>query len=438
MIPVLIPVFNSQNFVACLKDNDFVFTNLFSAEDQEYAVFDAAKTMAFLGWPKDRKFYDIDILYRLHGLKFESLQELVKLVFNESKAQTYVELCDLVSAYRKSYINAKIDSRNFYVNKIMPVDVLKEYYRQRAFLIRDLYLKVRDQEDVVRCYESLYSSIVSLFKIASVPLHVDEQCAKLNENVRVKSILPLIKNNKTTLKFNVVGAKTGRLGFKKNSVNMYGLPKTLRHLVVPKKDCKIFEFDFKNFQPRIAIFSTANQQFKDKFKNVDDIYSQFPGDREENKIDLIAWMYSKNKNAKFDKEALPIKQLREYLYGQSKINGKVENLFDRPLHFEQEEDHVVFQNFITSIEADIMLRLVDSLYNEIFNGTSSRILFPFHDAIVCEIHKNDEANLVSKIQDFMQQFVHNIFDAKFPVSGKSGNNFGDMKDILLPQKDLLL
>jgi len=57
----------------------------------------------------------------------------------------------------------------------------------------------------------------------------------------------------------------------------------------------------------------------------------------------------------------------------------------------------------------------------------SRIMFPFHDCIVFEIH-NDEKDLVGVIKSFMEGFYKDkVFFATFPVSVKCGSNFGELE-----------
>lgn len=189
---------------------------------------------------------------------------------------------------------------------------------------------------------------------------------------------------------------------------------------------KIMQADFKSFQPRLAIFCTTDEAFKSKFKNIEDIYSVFPGDREENKLAFISWMFSNRKDAVFDKEAEAILSLRSQLYSMSNKDGFLFNKFNRPIFYHEEEKNVVFQNYITANEVDMVLAVMVELH-KFLKDKKSRIAFPFHDCLVFYIHK-DEMELVESIKNLMETYHREKFGTTFPVAVQIGENFGEMQN----------
>jgi DNA polymerase I-like protein with 3'-5' exonuclease and polymerase domains len=85
----------------------------------------------------------------------------------------------------------------------------------------------------------------------------------------------------------------------------------------------------------------------------------------------------------------------------------------------------VFQNYITSLEIDCMLRIIGKIYHRLSNY-KSKIIFPFHDAVVLYIHES-EMFLVEEIKKMMESFFLKSFDTLFPVDVKIGKNFLDME-----------
>jgi hypothetical protein len=175
----------------------------------------------------------------------------------------------------------------------------------------------------------------------------------------------------------------------------------------------------------LAIFSTSSEEFKNIFSDIEDIYSVFPGDREENKISFISWMFSKRRHDIFDNQAFPILDLRKKLYSDSKVCGKLTTNFGRTLYYHDEEENVVFQNYITATEVDAILSVVVKL-NDFLEGKKSRIILPFHDSIILYIHE-EEMHLIEHIKNTMENIPN--FSSRFPVSVKAGKNFGELFDV---------
>jgi hypothetical protein len=411
-----------------LSDKDYFFHSLLSVSDFEKSIsssdtlicYDAFEILKVTG---SFFLYDIKVLYELLGYKFDTLSELCNQVFGENSTLKFSQLQEKIRSHLRSYSICRVNFNELPQEKILPISLVELFYEEKCKLLNKLFLYLKD-EDIKKFYRDFFSRMQMLYKISSTPLHFNLESIKDNSDHYSSTIKSLVKEDIYHLRFHPVGAKTGRLSFDKSSLNIYTLPKELRSCIVAPQDYSIVQFDFKAFQPRLAIFSTKDELFKNKFKNIKDIYSLFPGERDKIKVAFLAWMYSVQRNEVFEEVANPVFKLREELYKKS-ISGKVINPFGRCLFFEKDAKNVVFQNYITSLEIDCMLRIIGKIYHRLSNY-KSKIIFPFHDAVVLYIHES-EMFLVEEIKKMMESFFLKSFDTLFPVDVKIGKNFLDME-----------
>ena len=408
-----------------ILNNDDSRIQEFKEANYKILCFDTFKVMGAFKYeffPCD----DVQTLYQLQGYQFRNLIDLGNQTLGQNRMEKYISISDKVNVHIDSYRVAKIDVNQFGTNELIPRNLLEDLFKERALIVTQLYKNIKNN-DVKKFYNDRFIKVLkSLDGISRDPIKINLDTARASKSHHLKAILEKVKHEHLYLTYNPVGAKTGRLSFNKNSPNIYGIPKKLRSCIVPEDGFKIAQFDFKAFQPRLAIFSTDNKQFKKKFKDIDDIYSVFPGDRQENKIAFLAWMYSPYpKNDVFENEAGPILTLRRKLYKKSRKNSVLVNTFGRPIYYTWEPQHTVFQNYITSLEVDVILSIMTTLHT-VLRKKRSRIMFPFHDALFFEIHEK-EMDLLRVFQNYMESFLQKTFDARFPVEVKIGNNLGELK-----------
>ena len=410
--------------------NSFIDSKKFFGfrKDGNVLCFDLFKAPHILSIEK--MVYDVKILYDLEGKETTSLMDLAVDVLGRSRVADYRAYSEKMNAHWKSYNTAKINWNKFPIDKSLPTEILEKLLQERNSLIEELYDKSQEKE----FYSKFYSTIKCLLDISGCPLQIDLDSIKddkshfsnlIRSSVRQGGADPNVPE--LYLQFNPVGAKTGRLSFKKGTVNFYILPKELRKCLAAPPNYSIVQLDFKSFQPRLAIFCTDDKEFKNRFSNVEDIYSVFPGDREENKISFISWMFSKRRHPIFDVEASAILQLRKDLYSEVRKSGKLTNKFGRTLYYSDEDENVVFQNYITSVEVDAIMSLMVKIY-DFLQDRKSRIIMPYHDSLILYIHK-DEMNLIDETKDIMENEHRILFGSKFPVSVKCGSNFGEMESL---------
>lgn len=394
----------------CKKENtDF---ESYFHEESTIVCFDIFKTFDYFG-RVDKNIYDVRNIYKLLGYNFKNLIELSDNILGAPKTEKMKKLSREIRAHIRSYEHCKININDYSQEQIIPSDLIETFYRERSHIVMALFSKINFEN--AKFYNKMFTISRTLHEISSQGLDIDMSALKSTMYSKY------FQKNKINLKFDIVGAKTGRVGFKNGTFNVYILPKQFRNCIVAGENSKIVQFDYQSFQPRIATALTNDEEFKERILLSDDIYQNFSGDREKNKIAFLAWMFSPKNFGKFNKEAKPIKDLKEKVVKEANLHGKIQNIFERELFFQNEQPHIVFQNFITSNEADTILNVMHWVHKAL-NRRKSRVLFPYHDAIVCEIH-DDEQEFVKKIKTFMEEWPKQYFGVNFPVSVKTGKTF---------------
>jgi len=412
------------------EDTKFLYQKILKKDSSEIEKFEKHKLICFDLFKTmemfDNRFnfvYDVKTLYALMGEKFSTLIDLGVNILGQDRMENYLAISNRVNSHLNSYCVAKINVGNYTYGELLSEDLVFSLYKERAIIISDLFDKF-DDKDILDFYEkTMILNIKVLHNISKDSLFVDVAKIKDNDTHFAKIIRNNTKNGQTNLSFNSVGARTGRLAFKKGTLNIYNMPKSMRKCIVAPKGFNIVQFDFNSFQPRLAIGSTDNEEFKSLFKDVD-IYSIFGGDRKKKKIEFLAWLFSNIKNEEFERLAKPIVDLKSKVYLESKKKNKLINKFGRVINTVGLEKHVIFQNFITSLEVDVILSLV-RMTSIAFKNRKSRVLFPYHDAVIMMIH-DDDLNMIDKIRNFFENCHTSKFGISFPVKISIGKNFGEL------------
>lgn len=427
------PVINSGKlsaFTTFSDEGQFMFhriaqqndpaTDRYFSEKFSYFCFSAFKTLSEFGDKVDF-LWDVEILYELLGHKFNGLIGLGKEILGAGRVTKYFKLSERTKAHIKSYQVSHIDIGAYQILQLLPADLVHDLYIERAKIIMDLFLKVSEEDK--QFYREFFDSVKMLYQFSKIPLDIDLGSISSNFDHHADMIRRNTKNKKAYLKFKPVGAKTGRLGFEKGSLNLYTLPKEMRSCIVAPGDSYFVELDFKASQPRIAIASTGNEDFIDLARDIEDVYSIFPGDREKIKIGFLAWMFGKTRipGSIYEQYAWPIWELRNQLAKKSSEDGYLETRFGRRLYNHGEDKHVIFQNFITATEVDFILGLCRRL-----SDMGVRIRFPYHDAVLCE---TESLERVGRIREICERHFEDIFRMSGQVGVKIGKNFGSMNAI---------
>jgi len=345
-------------------------------------------------------------LQSLYGLKLNRADQIDDL-FDKTKDVRYFQIKEKIFAHLNSYKKSLINVKDFSLKEILPDDLYDTYLSERLLAIKNLLEKPIEKE--ILSYYSNKNTTQNILSLLSISSQKDM----------------LHKDTHIGFKYNIFGSKNSRLSLR-NDINLYNLHKDRREEFSANKDFTLFQFDYKSFQPRIAISLFGSGQMKARLNVVDDIYSIFPGDREKNKIELLSWMFSDRKNIKFDQVLSDIKIERNRIWRLAKKNGYILNPFNRPLFFTDDEENVVFQNYICSVEADCILRVLSEVCLRLKDHKSSVVL-PFYDCLICSIHK-DEFDKISDIKNAMEGYLYKNFLTKFPVQIKEGRSLGKLED----------
>ncbi len=367
----------------------------------------------------------VKILYELKGYKIEDFNTFVKEVLGAERTANYFALFNKMKAHTLSYKIAKINVDSYDSYHLFPAQLIQAFYSEKCNLIYDLYNNIKDPE-LEAFYSEFSKTIVDLYLIGRQGISIDTEELENFDNHHVALLKDNLEDGEVCLQFNPVGAKTGRLTCKKKTFSIFTLPKEMRSVIRARPGYKIVQFDFKAFQPRLAIACTEDDELKEECQSVPDIYSLMPGDREDNKLEFLQWLFAADFPSRFTEKFAGIVQLRNALIEEARQHGKIFNKFGRPLYYHGEEKNVLFQNYITSNEADAMFGILHNV-REVLARTKSRILFPFHDAIVFEIHES-ESHLTPAIRDMMQSaYLYEKLRFFLPVEVKEGSSFADLK-----------
>jgi hypothetical protein len=343
-------------------------------------------------------------LQSLGGLKLDR-KDLVEELFDEQDSTKLLACKEKIAAHIKSYASCKINVSDFRIEELIPQELLDEYYTEKLVCIKKYIEQQENNIYIEPFYRISYDEIKAVLK-----LH--------------KSLV-LFDDKKIKFRYNIFGSKNSRLSMRKNSVNIFNLHKDKRQSLQAPEGYTFCQVDFKNFQPRLALSIFGDEEIKQQLRDNRDLYTIFEGDREANKIELISWMFSNRKNDKFETKLECIKEARRKLHLESK-SGVVLNDFGRPLFFSGEEDNVVFQNYICSVEADCILSLILESQS-VLQDKKTYLAFPFHDCLVFCV-SDEEINEINDLKYLSETYLYKRFGLNFPVSVKVGKNFGSLQD----------
>lgn len=331
----------------------------------------------------NNKQYDLKILFDLSNKKLD---------LSEFDQKINVQL--------HSFEVAGIDTSKYNLFNLFPnKQLFKDLLVKRNEKINFLFQEIKDP-DVLSFYEKFRPFIDVLTKINNQTLNTDLEPKKIA--------------------FNPTGSKDGRLSTKKGFLNIYSLPKEERYRIKCESGYRFVQCDYRSFQPRLAIFLTKNDVFKRRFEGVKDIYEG--GDREKNKLHFFQVMFGIETSV--SEQFRPIFELRKEIFEEIRTKGKIINPFGRPIFYNQEDENVVFRNFITSCESDFVFGVAVKLDN-LLSLCRSKIKWIFHDAIMFEIHQ-EETELLKQIKQIMEDG----YNAHYPIKMSVGKDWGEMKALL--------
>lgn len=351
--------------------------------------------------------YDVRNLYELKAMsEFGSLDSVCEHAgIDYSKYKTTLKRLEAeIETYRQC------NSRRAHKDIVNDLDraLVDCVYEEKFLLIKQIFSKI--DEDLLKYYRDFfYEKLGIINAINNTKINLDSDFVEANKG----SILLKVKNKSSiTPELKATGSKNGRLHWRNEDFNFYVMQKHLRKCIKPKENFEFWQLDYKSFQPRIAIFGSKSKE-SEKFKEIDDIYSVLPGNRMENKIKLIAWMFGEHGNKKIEDEMSFLCDFKENIYKTMTNDGRIINNFGRPIYHNGEKKNVAFQTYIANMEVDCILFAMSKI-NKFLENSNTKILMPYHDAIILEVHKK-EVDLVNDCKQIMSSCLLEKFGARFPV-----------------------
>jgi len=228
-----------------------------------------------------------------------------------------------------------------------------------------------------------------------------------------------IKNISPYVKYDIFGTKTGRLTTKKYSFPILTFPKKYRSTIKPNNDLFV-ELDYNGAELRtLMALSDKNQPTMDIHEwNRRHLSENKILSRQEVKNSIFAWLYNSKKHLNeeslrkmYDKD----KVLNNYWDGET-----VKTCFNREIPADR---HHALNYIIQSTCADLILQKMIKIY-DILDGRKSNVAFCVHDSVVVDLHADDK----HLMKDIIDEFSNTRF-GKFKTSIKTGDNFGDLKEL---------
>lgn len=343
-------------------------------------------------------------LQSLHGL-MQNRVDLLEELFDTDDCAYFFSLKEKINNHLKSYSVCNISTKNYSLEDLVSKQLLDEYAFEKMICIKKILKEQQIDLDVKSFYETKYNEIRSILKLS---------LNKIN-----------IESKPNRLMFNIFGSKNSRISIRKNSFNIYNLAKDKRNILTPPEGFMFAQFDYKSFQPRLALSLFGDETIKTELRQNEDIYALFEGDREEIKLELISWMFSNRKNDKFDTKLSSLKESRTKLFKQIQ-NNKLLNSYGRPLFFSNEEENVMFQNYICSTEADCIMSLINHIQTKT-NDLKSYLILPFYDCLIYCI-SDEEYAIINELKKHMENYLYEHFEMNFPVSVKVGKDLLNLRN----------
>ena len=324
------------------------------------------------------------------------------------------ETISLLNAFSVSLGESKIDINQHCFYDLMP----------ESFLIRFCDIKNRISQHVFNTFEkpNNYEFLCDLHKIEKQislnRLRLDfSRVDKTNMNFANRNKLKSAKSATPYVRYNIFGARTGRLTTKKNSFPILNLNKEFRKAVLPTNK-RFVELDYNAFEIRVLLYLLGKEQPAQDIHewNVENVYNNTIT-RDEAKTRIFAWLYNLESKDTMSEGMYNRDQiLKKYWDGQA-----ITNPFGRRI--ECDKFHAV-SYLVQSTAADIVLRQMIKV-NKMLEGKKSFIAFTVHDSVVIDMADED----IDLLREIKNQFA-SFEDTQFLTNVSVGNDFGNMTGVV--------
>ena len=293
-----------------------------------------------------------------------------------------------------------------------------------SFLIRFCDIKNRISQHVLNTFEkpNNYEFLCDLHNIEKQislnRLRLDfSRVGTANMNFANRNKLKSAKSATPYVRYNIFGARTGRLTTKKNSFPILNLNKEFRKAILPTNK-RFVELDYNAFEIRVLLYLLGKEQPAQDIHewNVENVYNNTIT-RDEAKTRIFAWLYNlESKDIMSEGMYNRDQILKKYWDGQA-----ITNPFGRRI--ECDKFHAV-SYLVQSTAADIVLRQMIKV-NKMLEGKKSFIAFTVHDSVVIDMADED----IDLLREIKNQFA-SFEDTQFLTNVSVGNDFGNMTGVV--------
>lgn len=321
------------------------------------------------------------------------------------------ECLGLLRAYATSMSESKLDMNQHCFYDLVPQSFLKRFCEIKTKISSHVFDNFSKPHD----YAHLKSLHEVCQEISNRRLNVDFGKIRLSDLSKpTRSKLKSVKRASPYVRYNIFGARTGRLTTRPNSFPILNLNKEFRSALSPTNDMFV-ELDYNAFELRVLLYLMDKEQPQIDIHewNIENVYKGM-GTRDEAKTRIFSWLY----NLESDD------CLSERVYNRQEIidkywdGKKIRNPFGRVI--EADRFHSL-SYLIQSTAADIVLRQMVKIHN-LLAGKKSFVAFSVHDSIVLDVAKEDYHLLKSIFVEFSQ-----FRGTTFLSSLACGHNYGDLK-----------
>ena len=319
-----------------------------------------------------------------------------------------------LAAFTTSLKEAKVDLNQHCFYDLMP----------ESFIINFCEIKNQISSHIFSNYTrpNNYEFLCDLHKIEKQislnRLRLDfSRVGTANMNFANQNKLKSAKSATPYVRYNIFGARTGRLTTKKNSFPILNLNKEFRKAVLPTNK-RFVELDYNAFEIRVLLYLLGKEQPTQDIHewNVENVYNNTIT-RDEAKTRIFAWLYNLESKDTMSEGMYNRDQiLKKYWDGQA-----ITNPFGRRI--ECDKFHAV-SYLVQSTAADIVLRQMIKV-NKMLEGKKSFIAFTVHDSVVIDMADED----IDLLREIKNQFA-SFEDTHFLTNVSVGNDFGNMTRVV--------
>lgn len=331
-------------------------------------------------WSVNEKINSKENIY----LQILSEEDNMKLFFpHHSMYETFSIHLNIMKK-TKTFLTRKCFYRS--LNESLILDFYNEFNEYAKFRLNDLQPNIN--------YENIVDVFILLSEIEKYPLKL---------RGKLKGSNPYLKFSPFT--------KTGRLRTVSPFFPLYSLEKSLRIDILPKNDY-ILEIDFNAAELRIFLaLMGLGQPQDDAYEEVQRIFNL--DSRTDAKQKVFEILYSNH----YDNIAIS-SLLEKYRNGNT-----ITTPYGYSIYLDEKTKQINYlcQSTCSSLIYEKSLEIMSYFKN---NNSKSKLLFPFHDAVVVDLHKDD----IHKIREIKNLFSSTRFGF-FGSRCRIGTNYYNLEEI---------